>query len=330
MKSDLVIVYHRQPYEEVIENGQVQYRENSSPNGIVPTMKGLSWAGRSRRVGRLERGRGYRQSRFRAGDRDFRQFRHLHGQPPAIDQGAGQQLLSRHQQGSLLAHPARVQGTLQLRPGRLADLPRRELGLCRSRRRTGHGGRRDLGARLQPVAGAGLSAAVEAQCHDLFLPPHAVSGAGHVQCAAVARRDHQQPDDLRQRGLSHSALCAEFRGRGAVHQGGAADIRGRNAQHIIRHRGRAERPAHAADAGAYGGHDLRAHQPGGREFRLYRNAGQHIGNEGARSRNPRRDGGCQADPVGVAHGLHQGQYRTAWKPSSACCCAAPTCAGRCG
>lgn len=38
-KSDLVIVYHRQPYEEVVENGQVVRRENKSPNGIVPTLK---------------------------------------------------------------------------------------------------------------------------------------------------------------------------------------------------------------------------------------------------------------------------------------------------
>jgi glucosylglycerol-phosphate synthase len=41
MKSDLVIVYHRQPYEEVIVDGQVQYQENASPNGIVPTLKGF-------------------------------------------------------------------------------------------------------------------------------------------------------------------------------------------------------------------------------------------------------------------------------------------------
>ncbi len=38
-KSDLVIVYHRQPYEEVEENGKVVRRENKSPNGIVPTLK---------------------------------------------------------------------------------------------------------------------------------------------------------------------------------------------------------------------------------------------------------------------------------------------------
>ncbi len=39
MKSNLVIVYHRQPYEEVEENGETVYRENRSPNGIVPTLK---------------------------------------------------------------------------------------------------------------------------------------------------------------------------------------------------------------------------------------------------------------------------------------------------
>jgi glucosylglycerol-phosphate synthase len=41
MPSDLVIVYHRQPYEEVEENGQTVFRENKSPNGIVPTLKGF-------------------------------------------------------------------------------------------------------------------------------------------------------------------------------------------------------------------------------------------------------------------------------------------------
>ncbi|SIT14892.1 glucosyl-glycerol phosphate synthase [Roseivivax lentus] len=39
MGSDLVIVYHRQPYEEVVENGKTVFRENKSPNGIVPTLK---------------------------------------------------------------------------------------------------------------------------------------------------------------------------------------------------------------------------------------------------------------------------------------------------
>ena len=39
MSSDLVIVYHREPYEEVIENGEVVRRAHKSPNGIVPTLK---------------------------------------------------------------------------------------------------------------------------------------------------------------------------------------------------------------------------------------------------------------------------------------------------
>ena len=39
MSSNLVIVYHRQPYEEVEVDGTIEYRENKSPNGIVPTLK---------------------------------------------------------------------------------------------------------------------------------------------------------------------------------------------------------------------------------------------------------------------------------------------------
>ncbi len=41
MAAQLVIVYHRQPYEEVVENGKVVLRENRSPNGIVPVLKGF-------------------------------------------------------------------------------------------------------------------------------------------------------------------------------------------------------------------------------------------------------------------------------------------------
>lgn len=39
MKSSLVILYHREPYDEVRENGKVYYRDKKSPNGIVPTLK---------------------------------------------------------------------------------------------------------------------------------------------------------------------------------------------------------------------------------------------------------------------------------------------------
>ncbi len=45
MSSDLVVVYHRQPYEQVLVDGELVRRENKSPNGIVPTLK--SFMGRS-------------------------------------------------------------------------------------------------------------------------------------------------------------------------------------------------------------------------------------------------------------------------------------------
>ena len=37
--SKLVIVYHRQPYEETMVDGKIVRREHKSPNGIVPTLK---------------------------------------------------------------------------------------------------------------------------------------------------------------------------------------------------------------------------------------------------------------------------------------------------
>lgn len=40
-KSDLVILYHRQPYEEEVKDGKTVFKENKSPNGIVPTLKGF-------------------------------------------------------------------------------------------------------------------------------------------------------------------------------------------------------------------------------------------------------------------------------------------------
>lgn len=38
-QSELVIVYHRQPYEEIVVDGRRVLREHDSPNGIVPTLK---------------------------------------------------------------------------------------------------------------------------------------------------------------------------------------------------------------------------------------------------------------------------------------------------
>ncbi|TJY61073.1 glucosylglycerol-phosphate synthase [Sinimarinibacterium sp. CAU 1509] len=37
-KAELLIVYHRTPYEEVIEKGEVKRRRPASPNGIIPTL----------------------------------------------------------------------------------------------------------------------------------------------------------------------------------------------------------------------------------------------------------------------------------------------------
>lgn len=40
-ESDLVVVYHRLPYEEVVEDGRIQRRRHASPNGIIPTLMSL-------------------------------------------------------------------------------------------------------------------------------------------------------------------------------------------------------------------------------------------------------------------------------------------------
>ena len=55
MASSLVIVYHRQPYEEYSEGGQTVLRENKSPNGIVPALKGF--------IGQVDRASGVRTIR---------------------------------------------------------------------------------------------------------------------------------------------------------------------------------------------------------------------------------------------------------------------------
>lgn len=39
MKSSLVILYHREPYDEVVKDGVTHYLPKKSPNGIVPTLK---------------------------------------------------------------------------------------------------------------------------------------------------------------------------------------------------------------------------------------------------------------------------------------------------
>lgn len=46
-KAELVIVYHRLPYDEVVENGRIVRRRPSSPNGIIPTL--LSFFGKGQK-----------------------------------------------------------------------------------------------------------------------------------------------------------------------------------------------------------------------------------------------------------------------------------------
>lgn len=45
-ESDLVVVYHRLPYEEVLEDGRIVRRRHTSPNGIIPTLMSLFADGR--------------------------------------------------------------------------------------------------------------------------------------------------------------------------------------------------------------------------------------------------------------------------------------------
>ena len=41
-KSNFIILYHRSPYEEVINsNGEKRWKEHKSPNGIIPTLRNL-------------------------------------------------------------------------------------------------------------------------------------------------------------------------------------------------------------------------------------------------------------------------------------------------
>ena len=46
-KADLVVVYHRLPYEEYVDNGVLERRPHQSPNGIIPTL--LSFFGDGRK-----------------------------------------------------------------------------------------------------------------------------------------------------------------------------------------------------------------------------------------------------------------------------------------
>ena len=115
MASDLVIVYHRQPYEEVEENGKIVFKENKSPNGIVPTLKGF--------FGRVDKGAWIAwKLADDAANPDFERVIEIEDSygkysVTRLPLTPGVELLSHHLEGGVLADPAFVQGTLQLRPG---------------------------------------------------------------------------------------------------------------------------------------------------------------------------------------------------------------------
>jgi glucosylglycerol-phosphate synthase len=45
-EADLVMVYHRPPFDEVLENGELKHKRPKSPNGIIPTLLGFFADGR--------------------------------------------------------------------------------------------------------------------------------------------------------------------------------------------------------------------------------------------------------------------------------------------
>jgi trehalose-6-phosphate synthase len=311
MPSDLVIVYHRQPYEEVEENGQIVRKENKSPNGIVPTLKSFfgkvgngAWVAWKlaedpanpgfERVIEIDDAYGtYSVSRL----------------PLTAEQV--RELLPHHLEGGVLADPPFLQGQVQLRPRRLADLPRGELGLRR--------GRRAEAARA-PWSGcttttSGWCPAICASCAptcDRLLPPHALPLRGHVQRAALAGGDRAQPAACDVVGFHIPRYAANF----VSVARSLFDVDGRWSA----------KPA-PLDFPPSTAWRCRAHQP-----RRLRHRGprvqvgafpvgvdvDYIDGSPARPRTApperrirRRWATTQADPLGLPHRLHQGQHRAA-------------------
>jgi trehalose-6-phosphate synthase len=209
MASDLVIVYHRQPYEEVEENGKIVFKENKSPNGIVPTLKAFS-VGSTGRLGRLEACRRSGQSGFRAGHRDRRQLRKILGLPPAADGRPGAS--SFYHVTSKEAFWPILHSFKERYNYDPVDWPNfREVNWALPKPRPPRRARaRGLGARLQSLAGAGLSAQAAARCADRLLPSHAVPVGGHVQRAALAARNRRKPAGLRRVGFHIPRYAANF------------------------------------------------------------------------------------------------------------------------
>ena len=122
-------------------------KENSSPNGIVPTLKSFFRRGGSRRVGGVETGRGPVEPRVRAGHRNRRRLRQVLGFAPAAVGASGPGILPCHLERGVLADPCiPSRNATTTTPWTGPNFPRGELGLRRGRRRRGRRRRAGLGA----------------------------------------------------------------------------------------------------------------------------------------------------------------------------------------
>jgi hypothetical protein len=135
MKSSLVILYHREPYDEVVENGKTIYREKKSPNGIVPTLKTFFANAESSTWIAWKQVTSKQQVNFEErvtmeGWSDKAVIRRI---PLSAEQV--REVLLHHRQGSLLAHSALLPRALHLRKLRLGELPTHQSAVCRSRLR---------------------------------------------------------------------------------------------------------------------------------------------------------------------------------------------------
>jgi hypothetical protein len=214
MASDLVIVYHRQPYEEVEEDGKIVLKENKSPNGIVPTLKRFfrsvdkgAWVAWKlaedaanpdfERVIEIEDSYGkYSVTRLPLTPDQVSSFYHITSKEafwPILHS------FKERYNYDPVDWPTFREVNWALPKPRPLKLPRA----------------RGLGARLQSLAGAGVSAQAAARCADLVLPPHAVPVGGHVQRAALAARDRRKPSGLRRVGFHIPRYAVEFRSCGA-------------------------------------------------------------------------------------------------------------------
>ena len=224
MKSSLVIVYHRQPYEEVVVDGKTQYRENKSPNGIVPTLKSFfgavshgSWVAWKeaedpdhpdfdKRVEISDQHGDYTVSRLGLTKEQVKQFYHV------TSKEALWPILHSFPQN--FKYDAVDWETFRDVNRRFAE------AACEEAR----GRRADLEPRLQPVALArGMIRENEAQREDRVLPPTRPSLGGHLQHPAVAGGDRGQPAGLRHGRLPHPPLQPELRRRPRGRCGGVDD-----------------------------------------------------------------------------------------------------------